>query len=411
MRRNEYIIITFAFLSILLFNHCTTKVNEKVITNSLSLEQVATRSEVPKTSRACSDPLSYAPYDHLLHPMRTIRVNVHFMNDSSKEYNFNGEDGKKYINSLIKVANDKLSRNPKMNLPVDNDTPALSPQYRYEVRGIEGHNDGFMYHYDDELCFFVNKGRNKNNYNRDVVKKYAIGEDSILNLFIMPHHPDSLATGKYRASRTGIALGSSLKIAGLCENRKEPWKFSPLLNHEVGHIFGLRHAWYKSDGCDDTPTHPNCWEPSAKKGCEGPVSNNMMDYNNSQMAITPCQLGIVHKTFADINSDLRGLVVKNWCKLDTTQVIRITGDDVWSGALDLSYNVVVENGASLEIKCRVSMPEGSSITVKEGGKLILDHCRLHSDCGNNWNGIKLLHSKKDSAYVEYRGDIDIEDVL
>lgn len=411
MRRNEYIIITFAFLSFLLFNHCTSKVSENIINNNQSLEEIATREEGPKERDNCREPLNYAPYNHLLHPMRTVRVNVHFMNDSSKEHNFNGKDGVKYMNTLIRLANDKLSRNFKMNLPVGNDTPALSPQYQYKVTPIEGNNDGFMYHYDDELCFFLNKGKNKNNYKRDVTKKYAIGTDSILNLFVMPHHPDSIATGRYKASTTGIALGTSLKLAGLCENRKEPWKFSTLLNHEVGHIFGLRHAWYKSDGCDDTPVHPNCWQPSNKKGCEDIVSNNMMDYNNSQMAITPCQLGIVHRSFADVNSELRGLVVKNWCKLDTSEVIRITGDDVWGGALDLSYNVVIEPGASLEIKCRVSMPEGSSITVKPGGKLILDRSRLHSDCGNSWKGIKLQHSKQDSASVVYHGDVLIEDVL
>ena len=409
MRRNEYLIITFAFLSLFLLNQCTSKVSETVIGNT-PVTDVPTRATQAIAYKTCGDPLSYAPYDHLLHPMRTIRVNVHFMNDSSKKYNFNGDDGKNYMWLLIKLANEKLTRNAKMNLPVGNDTPALSPQYRYEVRKIEGHSDGYFYHYDDELAFFVNKGRNKNNYNRDVIKKYAIGADSILNLFIMPHHPDSLATGRYKPTSTGIALGTSLKVAGLCENREEPWKFSPLLNHEIGHIFGLRHAWYKSDGCEDTPVHPNCWQPSSKSGCEV-ASNNMMDYNNSQMAITPCQLGIVHKSFADLDSELRGLVVKNWCKLDTSETIRITGNDVWEGALDLSYNVVVEKGASLEIRCRVSMPKGSSITVKEGGKLILDHCRLHSDCGKSWEGIKLQHSKQDSAYIEYIGESIIEDVL
>jgi len=272
MRRNEYIILVFALLSILLFNHCTSKVSETVITSSQGLETVATRAEIKDRKRECREPLNYAPYDHLLHPMRTVRVNVHFMNDSSKKHNFNGEDGIKYMKTLIRLANDKLSRNNKMNLPEGNDTPALTPQYQYKVTGIEGKNDGFMFHYDDELYYFLNKGKAKNNYNRDVIKKYAIGTDSILNLFVMPHHPDSLATGRYRPTSTGIALGTSLKLAGLCENRKEPWKFSTLLNHEVGHIFGLRHAWYKSDGCDDTPVHPNCWQQGNKKGCEGAVS-------------------------------------------------------------------------------------------------------------------------------------------
>ncbi len=409
MWRNEYLIYLLLVLGILSISQCSPKLSYHQISNRQTLEQFASESNVSKKFKACADPLSYAPYDHLLHPTRTIRINVHFMNSRSKEHNFNGEDGKKYMKNLINVANDKLSRNPKMNLPIGNNTDNLSPQYKYKLWPIDGENDGYMYHYDDELCFFVNKGRNKNNYNRDVINKYAIGTDSILNIFVMPHHPDSLAKG-YKASSTGIALGTSLKLAGLCENREKPWKYSTLLNHEVGHIFGLRHSWYKNDGCDDTPVHPNCWQPNDTEKCKDPVSNNMMDYNNSQMAITPCQLGKIHKTFAGINNELRGLVVPDWCQLDKSEVIRINNNDVWSGALDLSYNVIVSSGSSLEIKCRVSMPKGSSITVEPGAKLILDHCKLHNDCGDEWDGIKIIHSKQDSAYVEYHGDVLIENV-
>jgi len=411
MRRNEYIIFLCFLLGITFLSQCAPKISYNYITDAQSLDEVASRFSVQKESKACSDPLSYAPYDHLLHPMRTVRINVHFMNNENKEYGFNEKDGPKYMHNLLNVANDKLSRNQKMNLPHGNDTDALSPQYRYKLWPIKGNNDGYLYHYDDEHCFFVNKGKNKNNYNKDVIKKYAIGTDSILNIFVIPHHPDSLATGKYKASRTGIALGTSLKIAGLCENREKPWKFSPLLNHEIGHIFGLRHSWYRNDGCDDTPVHANCWQPNDTEKCKDPVSNNMMDYNYSQMAITPCQLGKIHKTFASIDGELRGLVVPDWCNLDESQTIRVTGNDVWSGALDLSYNVVVESGATLEIKCRVSMPKNSSITVEPGGKLILNHCRIHNDCGDKWKGIKLKHTKNDSALVEYHGDVLLENVM
>ncbi len=410
MRRNEYIILTSLVIGLLLVSQCAPKIHYGYITNEQSLTELATRSDNNKDRKACSDPLSYAPYNHLLHPIRTVRINVHFMNSTSREHNFDEKTGPKYFHNLLNVANDKLSRNQKMNLPHGNDTDVLDPQYRYELWPIKNHNDGYLYHYDDELCFFVNKGKNKNNYNKDVIKKYAIGTDSILNIFVMPHHPDSLATGKYRASRTGIALGTSLKVAGLCENREKPWEFSTLLNHEIGHIFGLSHSWYKNDGCDDTPVHANCWAPNNTEKCKDPVSNNMMDYNNSQMAVTPCQLGKIHKTFASINHQLRGLVVPNWCNLDESQTIRIQEDDVWNGALDLSYNVVVEAGASLEIKCRVSMPRNSSITVEPGGTLILNDCRIHNDCGDEWKGIKLKNTKRETAKVEYHGDVLIENV-
>ena len=51
-------------------------------------------------------------------------------------------------------------------------------------------------------------------------------------------------------------------------------------------------------------------------------------------------------------------------------------------------------GASLQIKCRVSMPQGSKITVHPGGKLVLDDCVIHNDCGHTWKGIEVMQRGK-----------------
>ena len=56
--------------------------------------------------------------------------------------------------------------------------------------------------------------------------------------------------------------------------------------HELGHSLGLLHTWNQDDGCDDTPRNAGCWGDTC--------SNNMMDYNASQSALTACQLGIIH---------------------------------------------------------------------------------------------------------------------
>ena len=409
MRSNEYIVIFSVLLLSLVFHiQCNKRATYLTVQTKAELEQVAVRETKQKDVRSCVDPLDYAPYDTLLRPLRRIRINVHFMDSKSGKDNFGEKKGRSYMKQLIANANDRLTRNAKMKIPVDNDTPNLSPQYQYVVTPTGPNDDGFFFHKDDELSYFLNKGKDKNNYNRDVIKKYAISDDTILNIFVMPHHPDSVKTGRYKPVSTGIALGTSLKLAGLVEQPEKPWNFATLLNHEVGHIFGLRHSWYKNDGCDDTPVHKNCWQPDGTEKCPEPGSNNMMDYNNSQMAITPCQLGKIHKNFSSVNSDLRQLVIPSWCDFDGSKTIVVNDQTQWRGSLDLSHNVVIKKGGVLTIKCRLSMARNSSITVEPGGKLILDHCRIHNDCGDTWNGIQVASNKKESGELIYMGEVTIE---
>ncbi len=426
MRWNEHISLALIGICFLAFTHvqCNKKISSNTIGNTTALEALGTQLEDRDAEQGCRDPLNYVPKDSLLIPTRYIRVNAHFMNSTGRIYNFNGEDGKKYFKHLLRNANRRLRDNKKMNLPEGNNTPAYHPRYQYVLTASEGvdSKDGIYFHYDDELAFFVNKGRNRNNYKRDMIKKYAVGEDSILNIFIVPHHPDSLKTGRYKATSTGIALGTSIKVAGLAENRKEPWAFATLLNHEVGHVFGLNHSYDRKDDrnqtykgksidCDDTPRNPNCWHPDKNKsGCEGPISNNMMDYNNSQMAISPCQLGLIHRNIADKDGKVRKLMRPDWCYRDDSRTIMIDQNKSWNGSLDLSHNVVVTSGNQLNISCRVSMAPGSSIVVEPGAKLILNNCKLHNDCDKTWEGIQIQSSGSKIGAVEYIGTVEIENV-
>ncbi len=357
----------------------------------------------------CSDVLAYIPDEHFFD--KEVRINIQLMNSEDSLYGFDEEKGRWYMKFLIHNANKRLRNNKKMNLPEGNNTPALAPKYQYVITSVAD-DDGYFWNYDDELCYFINKGKNRNNYDKEVIDKYEIGGDSIVNIFVMPHHKDSLNSRTYKTHGTGIALGNSLKIAGLVEDKEKPWAYATLLNHEVGHVFGLRHSWAYNDGCDDTPKNPNCWqETKSRKGCEGPISNNLMDYNNSQMAISPCQLGIIHRSLTRKSSKNRKFVREAWCSRDASRIISISENVDWCGERDVTSDIHVMEGATLTVHCRLSIPPHGEIVIHPGGTLqVNESATIHNDCDKEWQGIRIMEDGKKKGKLIISQSAIIEDI-
>jgi len=358
---------------------------------------------VAKRNALCREPLSYAPDP--LHPEQTplvnIRIKMHFMDFETGLHNFNEEDGRQFALAVLNGCNDRLANNVPMHLPLNNSVPVLPTRYQLKLCGEPGVNvdDGIYFHEDADLYYYIH-GRNTNRNKRDVINKYMLQPDSVINIFFMPHHPDSVGRPGYRAVGTGIMIGSNIKVAQIFSKNPAPASCIGLLNHEIGHVIGLSHAWTGRDGCDDTPKHDNCFSYTKTPPCDTAVSNNMMDYNEWQHALTPCQIGKVHRSIASLESRIRKYVEPYWCTLNPEATIFITDSISWYGAKDMAGEVKIEDGGVLTVGCRLSLPQNARIIIAPKGKLILDGAQLHNACGQEWKGIELQSKGKSKGKVE-----------
>ena len=392
---------------------CTARLRTTRFVPDLAAEKA--ERAVPRTGLRppyCRHWEGYLP--HMAHPeylpMRYLRVNFHVMDKTDSTAHRPADSVRVFLHRLLELANAELDTNIQ-NWRSPAGTPVLPKRYRYVLTPQPRPGDeGIYFHYDDSLYYFVSSGKYQNNYDRTVVRKYGIGGDSILNIFLQVHPRDSFNSPTYRPNGQGIALGTALKMAGVLELNHGPEAYDGLLNHEVGHILGLGHAWVE-DGCPDTDNHPNqCWTGSPDPPCRDLATDNLMDYTAYQIALTPCQIGKVHATFANENGSVRRCLLPTWCTLNEDRPLVIADSVSWTGARDLESHLTIAPGGVLQVSCRVSMPPAGRITVQPGGRLRLDGAHLHNACGQTWAGIFVQEQNGQRGEVQLLNNPVIENV-
>ena len=396
---------------------------------ALTAQKTVSRPNNDKVICNCGTASNYAPDPKNMnfYPTKYVRVNVHFIDAKDTTLNFSEETGREYARMLIEGCNERLEHNLKMNIPANNDLPALPINFRYVISPFNSddpEDDGIYFHQDDYLCYY-NKTHSSRDYSLFSDKQFETYKkcgDEVLNIFLLEHHPDSIASPTYKTSADGVGKPHWVKIANSYhhyinnanQNLAETvGSIARLMNHEIGHSLGLAHTWSMEDGCPDTPKNRNCWyiDP-ADPGCDewGEVSNNVMDYNAFQQAYTPCQLAKINYNFYREGAPQGKNLLNTWCsyKSDKKVIIEAGNEVDWCDIKYLEGDIIIEKDAFLTLHCKLSLPKGAQIYILPGGKLFLDNgSEITNICGDEWTGVTLFHTKKQKAVFEKTANSDL----
>lgn len=218
-----------------------------------------------------------------------LKVNFHFMLKSDGSGNFTEYDdgmgntnynGYMYAQDLVNSANGNIANNVQTRLPLGNTVAIPTMNLRYVIGGIYFHRDDAHYTYD----WYGNANAT-----------YGVDKTTEINAYFSYLNVPS---GGARGGVAGDLNPSNsndrwVKFASPWQKYFTGygvWAFTGTFNHEIGHLLGLPHTFDNSETCADTYTSGT----GGSGPWDGPAAdNNTMDYNESQLAITPCQWGIM----------------------------------------------------------------------------------------------------------------------
>ena len=232
-----------------------------------------------------------------------VRVNFHFINkdDGTGNYSatndplpndgFYGGNGFEFSNMLVKALNQNLDQNAGQNL--NPSAPVIPIEHRFALAGVYFWNNTIEYLYNAHSISNLDA----------LYTKYGKNTDQTINLFFVLSNDANPNTsvkgvangfGGNRNMQTGwmrTYLEWRDKIHGNASWEYYQGIFLDIINHECGHCLNLYHTVVgenQNDDCADTPAPSNnppnyCW-------CDVNCSNNLMDYNCLENALSVCQI-------------------------------------------------------------------------------------------------------------------------
>ncbi len=240
--------------------------------------------------------------------IKNIRLIFHFILKDDGTGNFNETNdgltpendfdlsGYEYTEYIVRLMNNHLSNTCEMNLEPFGDIDVYDPEYRFKSVGtfFWRNSENFMATFSSTLHNIYSKNTN------DCMNIFLVNKENSADSTVGGSAP--LGGSHVWSAKHYFQYKKALDSSNMWYNDFT----QKLLNHELGHTFNLSHTMLTGGGtcsmtvndyCDDTPTivdmlnigepDPCCWN-------QPHCSNNLMDYNADNCALTPDQLTRVH---------------------------------------------------------------------------------------------------------------------
>ncbi len=354
-------------------------------------------------SAQCGTDLILPPND-FNPPMQNIRVNIHFMlanggnnfranDDGTGNTSYTGFD---YAQDLVTAINNNiLAQTEPMNLYVGAQPPAVYPKkWRVNLNGIYFHDDPTYKWYADVHANPTAVTYLNSTYGQDL--------NNTVNIYLFSDDPNNSVC-------CGYGPGTTIFIAHAWDSYVNQgwgaWSKAAITAHELGHNLSLHHTITSNcmgncdDGCSDTPTY----NQAIAAGFTNPLQwnsptgeNNMMGYNASSKAVTPCQLRKVYKRL--LNS-MSAYTMNSGCEY-TGIDLQVSQNEIWDKKTRTFGDIIVKSGAHLIVKCSLIMSTNAHIIVEEGATLTVDGGIITTTCGSQWSGINVLGDSQASQYPQ-----------
>ncbi len=332
-------------------------------------------------------------------PLVYINVDFHFIRSNGNQFQCSDPAlpyyAPDYVNALLNNANDYFA-NPAQNQ--FGSSPALiDTRFRYRLFGSPSDPCDAIFLYDQDPQSFTNSAA------FHIVVKGCGGT----------------ITGQVYAANI-LAIYDIYSLA--FDQNQNPQDIGATrgstINHEMGHRFGLCHAFSEHNVCPDMDPGSECGSPSetlCSTGQPCPTTQGDFTCGGDNCWKCFCTYG-VGNNFMGYTTNRRGIARSQWAQMYTAATTElpsfVTVEDAlscpeipphlplvipsgtiveWNNLRILNQTVEVQTGATLIIRCEVRMGKELHIVVNRGARLFVIGGTITSQSPNClWGGV-LVH--------------------
>ncbi|MBW7868066.1 MAG: hypothetical protein H3C31_07070, partial [Brumimicrobium sp.] len=232
--------------------------------------------------------------------------------------------------------------------------------------------------------------------------KYHKNDTNFLHIYFVRNTSECYTTGFGEAKKI---ISNALRMVEPGDNERHlsgAWEVnsSGLLAHEIGHCLGSHHTMaYQYD----LPSYiTDVFQPDNNIGWEfcntTTISNNIMGYNRCRNYLSPLQIADIRR-IVNSNPIIRNTIIETRASTNN-DVIITSPNTVWEKHEIIGSNLIIEDGASLTIKCKVHFSPDAKVIIKQGGKLIIDGGTLTNEYNSYWQGIEVWGTSTKNQYPQ-----------